>query len=482
MRRQRLVILFYFVVALFLQSAAQAQLSEEYADWAEGPEAWLLTKKEKKEWEKISTDAQAERFIELFWARRNPEPNASFNSFKAEWESKVRFADENFGYANHRGALSDRGRVLLLLGRPEGRDLRGGDQVPSPAGATDADAAVGRTDIWVYEAANLPKEFKAKGGRLLFVFYEERTDSNNFALDRSNRESFKGMSSLARAPEVYLLHPNLTEVPKPISVAGASPASAAHLAWLEGGAAPFDDIVIVMSELGVKDDVSRPLWLHFELPPDAPPLDLIVGRVTDSGGEVVSNFEMPAAPLEGQYGSVYHLSFSLEEGSYTVDFVGAAKDAPQVNQSFEAEVSAVPEDGTWMSPLWLGLSATPNREAKLGDAFTIGGWHLMPISGPELQRSSEIAYFGFVVRPALNEEGAVKLRAKVQLTRDGKPLGRPLIMPLDSSHMFGDLHMFGNSIGLTALPEAGPYDFEFEVTETVSETTSARALAIQITE
>ena len=66
--------------------------------------------------------------------------------------------------------------------------------------------------------------------------------------------------------------------------------------------------------------------------------------------------------------------------------------------------------------------------------------------------------------------------------KDGKPLGRPLIMPLETSHMFGDLHMFGNSIGLTALPEAGPYEFEFEVTETNSDAKTARALSIQITE
>jgi hypothetical protein len=334
----------------------------------------------------------------------------------------------------------------------------------------------------VYEASKLAKEFKAKGARLIFLFIEDRLDSNNFALDRSNRESFKAMNSLTRAPEVYFLHPELNEVPKPISIAGASPASAAHLAWLDEDAAPFDDVVIVMSELGVKNDVSRPLWVHFELPPDAPSLDLIAGRVTGSDGEVVSNFEMPAAPLEGQYGSVYHLSFPLEDGSYTIDIVGAVGGEPQVNQSIEAEVSAVPEEGTWMSPLWLGISATPNREAKLGEAFTVGGWHLMPISGPELTKSSEIAYFGFVVRPALNEEGAVELRAKVQLKRDGKPFGRPLIMPLDSSHMFGDLHMFGNSIALTALPEAGPYEFEFEVMETNSDTKTARTLSIQITE
>ena len=151
-------------------------------------------------------------------------------------------------------------------------------------------------------------------------------------------------------------------------------------------------------------------------------------------------------------------------------------------QSLETEITSIPEDGTWMSPLWLGISASPNQEANLGDAFTVGGWHSIPISGPELTRASEITYFGFIVRPALNEEGEVELRAKIQLKMDGKPLGRPLIMTLDSSHMFDDLYMYGNSIGLKALPEVGPYEFEFEIMEKNSDTAAVQSVSLEITE
>ena len=124
MRGQRLVLLFCFALAVILVPLVGAQLSGDYADWAEGPEGFLLTKKEKKDWAKIKTDAEAEQFIELFWAKRNPEPNNPFNAFRAEFESKVRFADENFGYGNHRGALSERGRVLILMGKPDSRQVR----------------------------------------------------------------------------------------------------------------------------------------------------------------------------------------------------------------------------------------------------------------------------------------------------------------------------------------------------------------------
>jgi GWxTD domain-containing protein len=483
MRRQRLIFLVCCALALILAPIAEAQLSGEYADWAEGPEGFLLTKKEKKEWGKISTDAEAERFIALFWARRDPDPNNPFNPFRAEFEAKVRFADENFGHGNRRGALSERGRVLILMGRPDSRQVRGPDGPPAIGAASGETGAVeNNTETWYYNPANLPAGFKAKGAQLYFFFYEERLDSNFFELDRTSRESYKAMSALSRAPEVYLLHPDLTEIPKPVSVAGGAPASAEHLAWLDGSEAPFDDITIVISELGVQDSVNRPLWVHLELPPDAPELDLLVGRVKESGGEVVSNFEIAATPLPGQYGASYHLTFPLAEGSYTLDVVGSAAGRPQLVQSIAADISSVPDAGTWMSPVWLGTGVTPNPEATLGSAFTVGGWHLAPISGPELTRAAEIAYFGFVVRPQLNDEGAVELVSRIHLKRDGKELSRPLEVPLGSSQILGDLYMYGNSIGLEALPETGPYEFVFEVIETNSETTTERLVAIEITE
>jgi len=483
MRRLRLVILVSFALAALIGPIADAQLSGDFADWAKGPEGFLLTKKEKKEWAKIENEAAAERFIELFWAKRNPDPTSSFNSFLAEFESKVRFADEQFGFGKNRGALSERGRVLILMGRPDSRQVRGIDGAPSVGGASGATGAVeNNTETWYYDPAKLPAAFKAKGAQLYFLFYEERLDSNAFELDRTNRESFKAMSALSRAPDVYLLHPNLKEVPKPVSVAGGASATVEHLAWLGESEAPFNEVAIVFSELGVSDGVSRPLWVHLELPPDAPELDLLVGRVTGADGEVRSNFEIAATPIAGQYGAAYHLSFPLAEGSYTVEVGGAAGDVPQLTQSIEAEVTPVPDDGTWLSPVWLGTAVTPNPEAPFGAAFTVGGWHLTPISGPELTRASEIAYFGFVVRPALNEEGAVDLESTVQLKRDGKVFGKPMTVPLDPSQVFGDLYMYGNSIGLAGVPQAGPYEFELTITETNSDTSSTRLLSIEISE
>ena len=483
MRRSNLQSLFVAVVAILCAAVAHAQLSPDYADWVDGPVGFLLTKKEKKNWDKISTDAEAEKFIELFWARRNPNPDTSFNTFKAEFDAKVRYAEENFSYPGHSGATTDRAKVLILMGRPEGVQNKGPDQAVQGlgSGGGGTDEVRGNSQVWFYNPKELPEGFKVKGSQLYFLFYEDKIGSNAFNLDRSARESFMGLAALTDAPEVYLLHPDMNEIPKPVSIAGGRKAPAEHLAWL-GQDAPFNETARVLAELGVNDGVTRPLWVYIELPPDAPTVEFFTGQVRSTEGKVLSNFEIDAMPLNGQYGKAYDLSFPLEPGAYTVEVVGGAAAAPVVTEKIEIEVEEVTEDGTWMSPLWLGLSATPNEKAKLGEPYNFGGWHLVPVTGPDFTRENEIVFFGYVVRPAVNDEGAVELQAKIRVKKDGQSMGRPLIMPVDASQVFGDLYMYGSSIGLSGLPEAGSYEFDFEITEKTSDTSTEVSLPLDVSD
>jgi len=53
-------------------------------------------------------------------------------------------------------------------------------------------------------------------------------------------------------------------------------------------------------------------------------------------------------------------------------------------------------------------------------------------------------------------------------------------MPLDAALIVGDLYMYGSSIPLSALPEAGGYELEFEIMEGASETAIERLLPFEI--
>src|SRR6185369_18082539 len=99
-----------------------AALSPKYQEWGEGPVRWIMTSDEQRQWKQLATDEDAEKFISLFWARRDPTPGTPVNEFKNDFESRVMVADQRYADINStgqvitRGSMSDRGRVLLVLG------------------------------------------------------------------------------------------------------------------------------------------------------------------------------------------------------------------------------------------------------------------------------------------------------------------------------------------------------------------------------
>ena len=460
------------------QSAGDAVVTDPL-EFDESPAELLFTKQDKKEWKKISSREQAEEFIDLFWARRNREPSVSFNPFKAQFDERVRYADENFGARGGRGALSDRGKVLILLGPPQQA------QAGPPSQFTDSVEAqtAARAEAWLYDPAQLPEELKVSGSRLIFVFVEQGIDTNDFVLDRSSPEASMGARALSKSPDAYLLHPDLQEVPKPVSVPGGEAASAAQLAWLEQGDFQWTEASHALPVTGVSDPTSRLLWLHLELPQDAPTLDVLAGTVSDSDGEVLSTFQVAAEPITSQTGTAYHLVFPLAQGSYRLDVVGAADDQPQVGYSSGVEVPAAQTEGTWMSDLLVAVDTEMKDDALLGSPFCFGRMHVVPLrSGSTVARESELTYLGFIVRPGQNESGETRVKARIVLKKDGTRLGKPLEMPLQVIQLYEDLYVFVNAIDLSGLPEAGDYGLEFRIRDSVSDVVVERDLEITVAE
>jgi hypothetical protein len=320
-----------------------------------------------------------------------------------------------------------------------------------------------------------------RGSRLLYVFYEERVETNEFVLDRSHPEATMGLRALNKAPDVFLLHPDLEEVPKPVSVPGARTATAGHLGWLDDAPTRWTEGAQALVEVGIADANNRPVWLHLELPPEAPRLDLLVGRVLAPDGDVLSNFELDAEPLSRHDHTAYHIGFPLAQGDYRLEIAGGADGTPQVVYSSEVSVPDAPVDETWMTPLWVGVENEIVDDAMLGSPFCFGRLHLVPLmSGSEVSRQSEMMFLGFVVRPPVDESGTSKLKARIALSRDGKRLGRPLDMPVEVVQLVDDLYVYMNAINLSALPETGEYGFSFTVTEPNSDLSAVRELTVNV--
>ncbi len=484
--RSKLVALVFalvFMVVFGVSSVVQAQLSEENASWAEGPAKFLMTKDEIREWKDITTDAEAKHFIDLFWARRDPNLDSPLNEFKAEFDGRVGYADENFSYDDFLGSMTDRGKVLIQLGIPHQAERRGPTETVQSAfdSGNGSDEVRSNAEMWTYDPKRLPESFSMKGTHILFVFYEQKTASNNFVLDRSHKDATIAMRTMKKAPEALLLHPDLLQVPKPVSVPGGEPATPDQLAWLIAGKGVYNDQAIVFAESGVADASHRPLWLHLELPKDAPALDTLVGRVFDSRGDVLSNFQI-AATANAPGSPVYHLTFPVAVGAYVLEIAGAAGGVPQVVAKLEHEIEAIPLEGTWLSPLWTGLSAERDDNAPLGLAFTFGGWHLSPLTAETISKNNQLSYFGFVVRPGLGPDGAPNLKAKIVLKKDGQRMGSPLRLDLGTVKVTGDLYLYANALDLSRFPAPGDFTLEFTIEDFVSKIKVKDDVVVALTE
>jgi GWxTD domain-containing protein len=125
--------------SLFLLAAASASPAfsalDKHKDWDKSPEyVYLATDDEKKEWKKVASDQDAEKFISLFWARRDPDLKTPENEFRERFDILVKKADEIFALGRKRGSLTERGKALILIGPPKSITHKA-DPSSSPSGA-----------------------------------------------------------------------------------------------------------------------------------------------------------------------------------------------------------------------------------------------------------------------------------------------------------------------------------------------------------
>jgi hypothetical protein len=83
----------------------------KFSDWADSPQGYFMTKAERAEWSRLTTEAEASRFVETFLASRGL-------AFAANVAARAKEADDNLTVAGKRGSRTLRGKIVILLGRP----------------------------------------------------------------------------------------------------------------------------------------------------------------------------------------------------------------------------------------------------------------------------------------------------------------------------------------------------------------------------
>src|SRR5512146_441476 len=153
MRRIRTVVM--ACLALAFVGSAFAQLSTANRDWAAGPVKFIMTPEEQARWSSVKSDADAQAFIDLFWARRDPTPATPANEFRTGFEKLVGIADQTFPEGKMRGALTERGRVVVILGSPTQPVKQFKPAAPRQGEEEPAVQPFRMRQEWIYEAAKM---------------------------------------------------------------------------------------------------------------------------------------------------------------------------------------------------------------------------------------------------------------------------------------------------------------------------------------
>lgn len=96
------------------------ELGLEYARWLVGPIFYIASEQERSDYLALSSDADAEAFIEAFWTRRNPSGSDFFgNDVRRLYEDRVAEADRRYREGATLGRRTDRGVLYVVYGEPE---------------------------------------------------------------------------------------------------------------------------------------------------------------------------------------------------------------------------------------------------------------------------------------------------------------------------------------------------------------------------
>ncbi len=414
---------------VLLSAALPARASglEAYKDWDRSPEYILLaTDAEKKEWKNVTTDADARKFVELFWARRNPDLKNPSNAFRARFEALVKLADQNFALGSRRGALTERGKVLILLGPP--RSIAQSAQPQQPGGAEPGtrggagsvgggppeEQAVRYT--FSYEQAQLPSWADVFSLEVVFQVDSQAQREDLFGSGAATARRLE-----KKAAEVALVNPNLKEAPvyktreeweAEQKKAAEKAAEAARGPALSPAARETIDALfarepsgdLLFLPLAYRDGAERLMVQLFAAQPAIPSPDgvklLLVAR--DKAGQEAARLEEPAK-LEKTRGDWFvDRPLKVAPGDYDVA-VALVDSSGKTLVSARRSTTALPLPADFAaSPLLLAYNDFPVERSAPDEPFVFSSRKFVARPEGKLDASDGLAYAVRIYNPSVD--------------------------------------------------------------------------------
>src|SRR5215203_6726531 len=158
-----------------------AELKEAYKKWRNTDVAYIITKEEKKAFDKLATDEERENFIENFWRRRDPNPDTEENEYREEYYERIAYANEHYT-SGIPGWKTDRGRIYITFGKPDSVESHpSGGSYDRPSYEGGGSTTTYPFEIWFYRHLD-------DVGEGLEIEFVDPTGTGEFRLARNANE------------------------------------------------------------------------------------------------------------------------------------------------------------------------------------------------------------------------------------------------------------------------------------------------------
>ncbi|HWW92582.1 MAG TPA: GWxTD domain-containing protein [Vicinamibacteria bacterium] len=461
-------------VAVLVLSVPRAlpALDKDDKKWLDEVKPIMLVDEEKS-FKNLKEKADRLEFQKIFWARRNPDLEASTNDYQAEYQKAVAEADLKYKVPGRAGSATDCGRVFILLGKPD--EIKKEDTTVSPG--------LRPAETWTYK--DRPNQTYT-GGKAEIVFDSEC----RFPMGSRVNEQ------LNRIAESKIAHPNidyrLDKNGRLVKLAELLPKPTAAQALLK---APRQDFPVAtqVGFLKVQDGGSAILGL---VRADAAGLTVedvggkkvakvtVAAQALDENGKVAAFAEQPTVAAVVDGAAVGSYKMGLKPGKYTLR-AGALDE-----KTGKGSVAAVPIEvpnfnkgelsiGTVLllsevEDIPAGQNADPQHPYA---AFVLGPVRFVPHFGPTFSKSDSISiFYQFYDLKADEATGKASGTTSLGILKDGKT-------PVAKASEQGFETTWGaNIVGPVPLAryEPGKYVVQFKVTDKLGKKEQAQEVPFEI--
>ncbi len=104
--------------SVLMFQASHIHFSAPYVKWLNEEVAYIISDAERDAFKQLETDEERQKFIEEFWARRDPTPGTPENEFKDEHYRRIKYVNDRFA-SKIPGWKTDHGRIYIQYGPPD---------------------------------------------------------------------------------------------------------------------------------------------------------------------------------------------------------------------------------------------------------------------------------------------------------------------------------------------------------------------------